>query len=120
MFQFLFLPANLTWLFLLKEVEPPLDRKVIKFLTFDNLFCHYDIFFKDVLEWRRLSPFLAKITLVVLLLESIGLYLPLQGDFSLSFSSQVWFLMFETGLFLSQKCFRPDFARSIKEFRCLF
>ena len=110
MFQFLFLPANLTWLFLLKEVEPPLDRKVIKFLTFDNLFCHYDIFFKDVLEWRRLSPFLAKITVVVLLLESIGLYLPLQGDFSfLFFLSSIIFDVWN-GAFSFAEMFSPWFC----------
>ena len=56
-----FLKAAL--LSLLKDVKPSTDRKKIKLLTFDN----YDtttFSLKLVTEWRRLSHFPAKMTLV--------------------------------------------------------
>ena len=42
-----FTPKRLTRSFLLKEVKPSLERNMIKLLTFDNLFPHYDILAKS-------------------------------------------------------------------------
>ena len=42
---------------MLKEVKPSFDRKMIKLLKFDNSL-------NPVVEWRRLSSFPAKMTLV--------------------------------------------------------
>ena len=36
--HFAFFTRKVLWLFILKGVKPSLDRKVITFLTFDNLF----------------------------------------------------------------------------------
>ena len=35
---YVFSPARLTWLFLLKQVKPSPDRKMVTLLAFDNLF----------------------------------------------------------------------------------
>ena len=50
-----FSPQKLVHLFLLKEVDPFPDCNIIKFLTFNNLFSHYDIVAKHVVEWRTVS-----------------------------------------------------------------
>ena len=50
---------------MLKEVKPSPDSKILKLLTSDNLFLPTTTFLlKLVVEWRRLSLFPAKITLV--------------------------------------------------------
>ena len=58
-----FSPKKLVRLFILKEVKPSHDGKMIKLLTFDNLFPplrHLKLF----VELRRLSRFATKMTLV--------------------------------------------------------
>ena len=62
----LFSPEKLTRLFLLKEVKPSSDPKVIRLQTFDNLIISVTTAFllKPVVESRRLSRFPAKMTLV--------------------------------------------------------
>ena len=55
---------KLSLLFLLKEVKPSTDRKMINFQTFDNLAATMTFSLKKlVVEWRRLSRFPAKLTL---------------------------------------------------------
>ena len=62
----LFSPEKLTRLFLLNEVKPSFDPKVIRLQTFDNLIISVTTAFllKPVVESRRLSRFPAKMTLV--------------------------------------------------------
>ena len=62
----LFSSEKLTRLFLLKEVKPSSDPKVIRLQTFDNLIISVTTAFllKPVVESRRLSRFPAKMTLV--------------------------------------------------------
>ena len=62
----LFSPEKLTRLFLLKEVKPSSDPKVIRLQTFDNLIISVTTAFllKPVVESRRISRFPAKMALV--------------------------------------------------------
>ena len=53
-----FSPKTSVRLFILKEVKPSPDSKMIKLLNFDNLFP------PQTVEWHRLSRFPAKMTLV--------------------------------------------------------
>ena len=53
-----FSPKKSVRLFILKEVKPSPESKMIKLLNFDNLFP------PQTVEWRRLSSFPAKMTLV--------------------------------------------------------
>ena len=50
-------------LFILKKVKPSSDRKMIKHLTFDDLFPPLRLL-KLLVELRRLSRFATKMTLV--------------------------------------------------------
>lgn len=53
----------LVGLFILKKVKPSSDRKMIKLLTFDDLFPPLRLL-KLLVELRRLSRFATKMTLV--------------------------------------------------------
>ena len=67
LFFFFFSPEKLKRWFLLKESKPSPDRKMIQLLNiWFTCFRHYDIIssLKLVVEWRRLSRFPAKMTLV--------------------------------------------------------
>ena len=57
-------PQKLVLLLTLNEVKPSPDREMVKFLTFDDMFCRHDILVKLVVECRRLPRFPAKMTLV--------------------------------------------------------
>ena len=61
-FNLLFSPKKLVRLFILKEVKPSPDRKMIKLLTSVNLFpplrhSRWSFSLKLVVEWRRLGVF---------------------------------------------------------------
>jgi len=56
----IFLAEELALWFLLKEVKPSPDHKMIKLLAFDTCFCYYHNSLKPVVEWPQLSRFPAQ------------------------------------------------------------